>query len=348
MNMKAKPYLIAEIGVNFYDTARIEGIPPMEAARKYVRAAKDAGADAVKFQSYKAKTLASRNSPAYWDLTKEPTASQYELFSRHDGFGREEFVKIKSYCDSIGIDFLSTPFDRESADYLDDLMDVYKISSSDLSNIPFIHYIAEKGKPIYLSVGAAYLSEIDEAVRAVRLVSDAPICLMHCVLSYPCAYKDANLALIKTLGAVFPGCDIGYSDHTPPDPAMTVLTAAYLYGARVIEKHFTLDKTLTGNDHYHAGDPGDFKMVASNFALLGEVHGNPEKTVLPCEEIPRREARRSLVLTHDMKKGDYLTPADITAKRPGTGIAPRYGEIVIGRAINRDLSEDTILTWDMT
>ena len=128
---------------------------------------------------------------------------------------------------------------------------------------------------------------------------------------------------------------------------MTILTTAYLLGAEVIEKHFTLDKTLPGNDHYHAGDPEDFKKAIHNFALIAEILGTEEKTVLPCEQIPRREARRSLVLTRDMKKGERITERDLMSKRPGVGISPEQQELVIGRTLLRDCEEDTILTWDM-
>lgn len=342
-----KPYLIAEIGVNFYDTAKVEKIAPMEAAKKYVLEAKKAGIDAVKFQSYKANTIVSKNSPAYWDITKEPTPTQYGLFQKHDSFNREDYQEICDYCKEIGIDFMSTPFDVASADYLDDMVDIYKISSSDLSNIPFIRHIAEKGKPIYLSVGASYISEIEEAVRVMQDAGCPEICLMHCILSYPTKNSDANLNVIKTLKRVFPNIKIGYSDHTLPDETMTILTTAYLYGAEVIEKHFTLDKTLQGNDHYHAGDPSDFKKAVDNFALIAEISGSEEKTVLDCELIPRREARRSLVLTRDMKAGEIITENDIMAKRPGKGISPKFTDVVIGRAVKTDLPEDTVLTWEM-
>ena len=163
-----KPYLIAEVGVNFYDTARVENISPLEAAKKYIKAAKEAGVDAVKFQSYKADTIVSKNSPAYWDLSKEPTTTQHGLFKKHDGFNQEDYEELYHYCEEVGVDFMSTPFDYESADYLDKMVKIYKISSSDLSNLPFIRYIARKKKPIYLSVGAAYVSEIEEAVRAMK------------------------------------------------------------------------------------------------------------------------------------------------------------------------------------
>ena len=342
-----KPYVIAEAGVNFYDTAKLRGVTPLEEAMHYVDKAKEAGIDAIKFQSYKANTIASKNSPAYWDTTKETTQSQYELFTKFDSFGEEEYRALYEHCKKVGIDFMSTPFDYASADYLDDMVDIYKISSSDLSNLPFITHIAKKGKPIYLSVGASYLSEVEQAVRTIRETGNNQIALLHCVLSYPCKNEDANLRIISTLKRIFPDITIGYSDHTLPDDTMTILTTAYLLGAEIIEKHFTLDKSLPGNDHYHAGDPEDFRKAISNFRLVNTVLGQSEKTVLPCELIPRREARRSLVLTRDMKKGEVITETDLIAKRPGTGISPTYQNIVIDRALLQDCPEDTVLTWDM-
>lgn len=343
----SRPYLIAEIGVNFYDTARVMGITPLDAAKLYIDNVAEAGIDCAKFQSYKAGTIVSKNSPAYWDTTKEPTKTQYELFLKHDSFGEAEYRELSEYTHSKGIDFTSTPFDYASADYLEDMVDFYKISSSDLSNLPFIRYIGAKGKPVVLSVGAAYLSEVDEALRALKEAGCRDITLLHCVLSYPTAPKDANLRVIETLKKDFPDVKVGFSDHVAPDETMMTLAAAYLLGAEVIEKHFTLDKSLPGNDHYHAGDPEDFKTAINNFKWLDTVLGSPEKTVLDCEVIPRREARRSLVLTRDMKAGEVIQREDLMPKRPGTGIPPVYTDIVIGRKAVRDLPEDTILTWDM-
>lgn len=342
-----KPYVIAEIGVNYYDTARELNIPPLEAAKKYIYEAKMAGIDAVKFQSYKADTIVSKNSPAYWDTTKEPTKTQHELFMKFDHFNAEEYGVLCAYSKELGIDFMSTPFDYASADYLADMVDIFKISSSDLSNHPFLKYIAAKGKPIYLSVGASYLSEVEEAVRVLENAGCIDICLLHCVLSYPCKNEDANLNIIKTLKTAFPKFKIGYSDHTLPDETMTILTTAYLYGAEVIEKHFTLNKSLQGNDHYHAGDPDDFAKVIRNFELITQISGQEKKEVFPCEIVPRREARRSLVLTKDMKKGEIITENNVMAKRPGTGISPKDMDIVIGRSIRCDAPEDTVLTWEM-
>lgn len=342
-----KPYLIAEMGVNFYDTAKSLNIEPIEAAKLYIDKAAEAGVDCAKFQSYKANTIVSKNSPAYWDTTKEPTKTQYELFLKHDSFGEKEYRELCDYTHEKGLDFTSTPFDYASVDYLEDMVDFYKISSSDLSNIPFIRYIGSKGKPVYISVGAAYLSEVDEAIRNLKEVGCKEIVIFHCVLSYPTDPKDANLRVIETLKKNFPDVKVGFSDHVAPDEGMITLATAYLLGAEVIEKHFTLDKTLPGNDHYHAGDPEDFRKAIANFKLIDSILGSAEKTVLDCELVPRREARRSLVLTRDMKKGEVISEKDIMAKRPGTGISPQYTEIVVGRKILQDLVEDTVLTWDM-
>ena len=341
-----KPYFIAEMGVNFYDTARVLGISPLEAAKLYIDEAAQAGVDCAKFQSYKANTIVSKNSPAYWDTSEEPTKTQYELFLKYDHFDQIEYQELCDYTHGKGLDFTSTPFDYASADYLEPMVDFYKISSSDLTNLPFIKKKKKKGKPVFLSTGAAYLSEIDEAVRVLREAGCQDLVLLHCVLSYPTKPEDANLRMIETLKRVFPDMRVGFSDHVVPDEAMTTLSTAYLLGAEVLEKHFTLDKKLPGNDHYHAGDPRDFQKAITNFRKINTLLGNGEKTVLDCERVSRREARRSLVLTRDMRAGEVIREIDVMAKRPGTGISPKYMDVVIGKQIKIDLGEDSVLTWD--
>lgn len=341
-----KPYVIAEMGVNFYDTARVLGISPLDAAKLYIDRAAEVGIDCAKFQSYKANTIVSKNSPAYWDTTKEPTKTQYELFLKHDSFGEEEYRELANYTHDKGMDFTSTPFDYASADFLYDMVDFYKISSSDFSNLPFIRHIASKGKPVYISAGASYLSEVEEVIRLLKNSGCSDIVLLHCVLSYPTDPGNANLRVISTLKNIFKDIRIGFSDHVAPDDNMMTLATAYLLGADVIEKHFTLDKNLPGNDHYHSGDPDDFKKAIANFNWIRQILGSGEKTVLDCERIPRREARRSLVVTRDMKAGEIISEHDLMPKRPGTGISPRFTDIVIGRIVRCDLKEDTILTWD--
>lgn len=342
-----RPYVIAEIGVNYYDTAKELNITPIEAAKLYIDKAAEVGVDCAKFQTYKADTIVSKNSPAYWDTTKEPTKTQYELFLKYDHFGEAEYRELADYTHSKGMDFTSTPFDYTSADYLENIVDFYKISSSDLSNLPFIRHIGSKGKKVIISVGAAYLSEIDEAIRTLRESKCEDIVILHCVLSYPTAPENANLRIIETLKRDFPDVGVGFSDHVAPDDAMMTLATAYLMGAEVIEKHFTLNKLLQGNDHYHAGAPEDFKKAIAHFRWIDTVLGSERKTVLDCERVSRREARRSLVLMRDVKAGEVIMESDVIAKRPGTGISPKYADIVIGRKALRDLKEDTILTWDM-
>ena len=341
------PFLIAEIGVNFYDIAEERKISDMDAAKLMIDEAKLCGVDAVKFQSYKAETIASKNSPAYWDLSEEPTTSQYELFKKFDKFSKEEYRQLADYCHSKGIMFLSTPFDFESADYLDEFMDIYKISSSDLTNIPFIKHIASKNKPILLSTGASTLNEIKHAVKAIEEVSTVDIAIMHCVLSYPTEYEDANLLMIKDLAFNFPNYEIGYSDHTRPDENMMVLTTAFNYGAGILEKHFTLNKNLKGNDHYHAMDPSDVVKFKDNIKFITKINGMKNKQPLICESSARREARRSVVTIRDIKKGEKITMADLTFKRPGTGISPSQIDEVIGKTANCDISEDTLIDFSM-
>lgn len=341
-----QPYFIAEMGVNFYDTASALGISPLEAAKRYIDEAAWAGVDCAKFQSYKADTIVSKHSPAYWDTTREPTKTQYELFLKYDHFNQTEYQELCDYTHGKGLDFTSTPFDYASADYLEPMVDFYKISSSDLTNLPFIKHIGKKGKPVFLSTGAAYLSEIDEAVRVLREAGCRDLVLLHCVLSYPTKPEDANLRMIETLKRVFPDIRVGFSDHVMPDEAMTTLSAAYLMGAEVLEKHFTLDKKLPGNDHYHAGDPRDFQTAIMNFRKINTLLGSGEKVVLDCERVSRREARRSLVLTRDMRVGEVIHETDVIAKRPGTGISPKYTDLVIGKKIKVDLAEDSVLTWE--
>ena len=342
-----KPFLIGEIGANFYDIAVKENISNMEAAKLMIREAKDCGIDAVKFQSYKAESLTLKDSPTYWDLSEESATSQFELFKKFDDFGKEEYSQLSKYCDEIGIMFMSTPFDFESADYLDDLMSVYKVSSSDLTNIPFIQYIAAKNKPILLSTGASTLNEIKQAILAIEEVSNVRIAVLHSVLSYPTNYEDANLLMIKDLTENFSDYDIGYSDHTKPDENMLVLTTAFNYGANIIEKHFTLDKTLKGNDHYHSMDPNDVKIFRKSIAFSSKINGKKNKQPLICESSARREARRSIVTSDDIEKDEIITREMLTFKRPGTGISPSRIDDILGKKAVCSIKKDTLIDYDM-
>jgi len=332
-----KPYVIAEIGVNH------EG--SMALAKRLVDEAKEGGADAVKFQSYKAETLASKDSPSYWDTTKEPTTSQYELFKKHDSFWIDEMQELKNYCDTVNIEFMSTPFDIESADFLNDMMDVYKISSSDITNKPFIEYMCKFGKPIILSTGASSLSEIQEAVSWIEKHGN-PLALLHCVLNYPTPDQNANLGMILGLKKVFPDKIIGYSDHTLPQD-MKVCEMATMLGSMIIEKHFTHDKTLPGNDHYHAMDKEDLKLFRSNLERTFEILGSFKVEALADEELARRNARRSLVASRNIPAGKIITAEDLTFKRPAHGISPRCIDNLVGKKAACLIEEDAVLQWRM-
>ena len=290
------PYIIAEAGVNH------EG--SMDLAKRLICEAREGGADAIKFQTYKAGTLASKDSPAYWDTTKEPTKSQYELFTRHDSFWKKEFEQLKRWCDDEGIAFMSTPFDVESARFLDPLMDVFKISSSDITNKPFIEYLCDFGKPILLSTGASALHEVDEAVEWIEAKGNR-LALLHCVLNYPTLDENAGLGMIVGLRRHFPHLPIGYSDHTLPDD-MHILVTATLLGARILEKHFTFDKTLPGNDHYHAMDKNDLALFRSRMQAVLTSVGDFAVRSYPSEEPARQNARRSLVAARPIARGCVL------------------------------------------
>ncbi len=344
---EGKFVLIAEIGVNYYDIAAERGITPMQAAKLMVQEAKEAGIHAVKFQTYKAETLAAKASPYYWDITEEPTRSQFELFQKFDSFGYQEYRELASYCRELGIEFCSTAFDFESADYLDEMMGVYKISSSDLSNLPFIAYQAKKNKPILLSVGASNVDEIDLAVETIRNYNQQPLVLLHCVLEYPTPYADANLNKIVSLKQRYPDVCVGYSDHTKPEACYDVIKTAYCLGANVVEKHYTLNKTLKGNDHYHAMDPSDAKKILKGIDFLNDIRGSYELKCLDTEQTARRNARRSIVAAGDIPKGTIITREMLTFKRPGTGIPPSEIESVIGKTAAETICEDTILQQEM-
>lgn len=330
------PYIIAEAGVNH------EG--SMDTAKRLVDEAKEGGADAIKFQTYKADLIAATKSPAYWDTNKEPTRSQHELFSKHDKFWKSEMEELKVYCDKVGIEFMSTPFDTQSATFLNDLMPVFKISSSDITNKPFIEFMSDFDKPLILSTGGSHLYEIQEAASWIENRGN-PLALLHCVLNYPTPDANANLGMIKGLKDSFPQHIIGYSDHTLPKDMKTCELAAVL-GAVIIEKHFTHDKTLPGNDHYHAMDVNDLKRFKSNLNQTFELLGTFEVKALEEEQSARDNARRSLVAMNAIPKGKVITKEDLTFKRPASGISPKNIDCLIGKQAIVDIEKDEILQWN--
>ena len=325
-------YVIAEIGVNHGGDLSL--------AKKLIDLAKKGGAHAAKFQSYKAHKIAAKESPAYWDTSKEPTQSQFELFKKFDSFGAEEYIELAKYCETVGIDFLSTPFDLEAVEFLDPLQKIVKVASADITNFPLLRKVASTKKPVILSTGCSTLKEIRDAVNELKKYGATQIALLQCILNYPTLDKNANLGMISSLQREFPECHIGYSDHTVPSEEMTVLSASYILGARIIEKHFTHDKSLQGNDHYHSMDWKDLKTFIERAELLDSILGSSDKGPLESELNSIKFARRSLYYTNDVIAGKILREEDLVALRPGTGTSPNKIDIFIGKQLKRNVSSD--------
>lgn len=333
-----KVYIIAEIGVNH------EG--NLSLAKSLIDLAKKGGADAAKFQSYKAHKIAAKDSPAYWDTDKEPTKSQFELFRKFDGFGESEYIELAKYCEYVGIDFMSTPFDLEAVDFLNPLQKSFKIASADITNYPLLRRVAKCNKPVILSTGCSEIQEIREAVQELKKNGAKEIVLLHCILNYPTANSNANLNMISSLQREFPEIHIGYSDHTVPSAAMEVLSTAYILGARVIEKHFTHDKTLKGNDHYHSMDYQDLRSFVSRVSEIDEIVGVQEKRPLDSELQSIKYARRSLHYRIALEKGHVLTENDLICLRPGTGVSPSFIDSILGKRLNCQVEEGVRLKLD--
>ncbi len=336
LNNDYSPYIIAEIGVNH------EG--SLELAKKLILQARNAGAHAVKFQSYKAEKIASKNSPAYWDITKESTESQYKLFKKYDSFGEKEYIELYEFCKSIGVDFSSTPFDLDAVDFLDPIVPFFKIASADITNIPLLRKVAKTNKPIILSTGASTLPEIMHAVNELEASGAKEIALLHCVLNYPTPMENANLNGIKALEKAFPHIPIGYSDHVVPDQTMSALEVAVLFGACIIEKHFTHDKALPGNDHYHAMDESDLKSFLEKLNKYQLMIGSGRKNL----ELERKaiiHARRSIVASKKLPVGTIIDESMIIAKRPGHGISPLHWDEVVGKRVVSEILDDELISW---
>ena len=328
----SEPYVIAEIGVNH------EG--SMDRAIELIRLAKESGANAAKFQSYKAEQLAAVDSPAYWDLEEEPTETQFELFKKYDSFGANEFEVLARYCREIGIDFLSTPFDPAWVPILDPLVPFFKVASADLTNVPLLRAVAQTRKPTVLSTGACSLEEIRWAVDFLISEGSSGVALLHCVLSYPTRDEDAHLGMILGLRKDFEDLVIGYSDHTLPTGGLPSLREAWLLGAAILEKHFTDDKSGLGNDHYHAMNKEDLEEFLERLKeTRSRLGGVAPRRVLTSEEVSRVQARRSIYSTASLTVGTSISAEMMTVKRPGIGISPVEWDSLIGKILKNDVAE---------
>lgn len=328
---KKHPFLIAEISFNFYSIAQKEGCSYLEVARLMIEEAKKCGINAVNFHV---------GDSEFYHCNFEESISDIS-----DKLNYGDYKQLSELCQDIGIFFMITPSDFSDVDELDDFVDAYKIPSSDLTNIPFIKYVSAKNKPIILSTAASTLKEIKNAIDAIEDESNFKIVLMHSVLSYPTELEDANLLMIKDLAENFEEYDIGYSDYTIPGDNMFVLTTAYNYGAVILEKYFTLDKSLEG--HEYAMDSEDVNVFRLNASVLSKIRGFKNKQPLICESFSRRNVRKSIVAKNDIKKGEIIKESDIEFKRPGSGIPPFEMEFIIGKTATVDISKGLLFDYTM-
>lgn len=337
------PYIIAEIGVNH------EG--SVDRAVELIWAAARGGAHAAKFQTYKADTLASpTRSPAYWDTSKEPTESQHSLFTKYDSFGASEYGLLSEECDKAGIDFMSTPFDLDSVDALASLVPAFKIASADLTNIPLLRKVASTGKPIIMSTGASKLEEIAWALDLLEQSGASDVALLHCVLRYPTPPDVANVFAIKTLFREFSNrATIGYSDHVPPSPdgSVPALEMASILGARILEKHFTDDRSAIGNDHYHAFDEVGLSQFVGRLAEFRTLSGDGIlRTDHQAAAI--ENARRRIFVAGQLERGRVLEEADLIALRANVGIEIAQWDDVVGKKLtNSKAAGDPVLSEDL-
>ena len=336
INISKRVFIIAEAGVNHNGR--------LDLAYQLIDVAKDSGADAVKFQTFKTENVVSKlaDKAEYQKKTTGSNESQFEMIKKLE-ISFDDFINLKKYCDKREIMFLSTPFDHQSIDFLYDLIDIYKIPSGEIINHPYLKHIAAKNKPIIMSTGMANLGEVEEAINIIRAInSRANLSLLHCTTNYPTPYEEVNLKAMQTLAAAFK-IPVGYSDHTL---GIEVPVAAVAMGAKIIEKHFTLDKKLSGPDHKASLEPSELKEMVKAIrnieVALGDGIKKPNKSEIEIMKV----ARRSLIATRDIRVGEIIKESDIAIKRPGTGIPPKFKEIVIGMKIINDIRQDETFRWE--
>jgi N,N'-diacetyllegionaminate synthase len=329
-------FIIAEAGVNHNGKLNM--------AKQLVIAAARAGADAVKFQSFKAENVATRKAPKaeYQKQATGSAESQYEMIERLE-LSAANFAELARHAQKNGIIFLSTPFDKVSADLLDSLgVPAFKIASGELTNFPLIRYVAKKGKPVILSTGMSTLAEIDEALHVIQGEGIKDIILLHCVTAYPAKVEDVNLRAMETLRREFK-LPVGLSDHTL---GTTVPIAAVALGACVIEKHFTLDRSLPGPDHQASLEPDELKQMIKAIREVEKAMGDGSKMPTKEEKQIQKVARRSIVARVNIPKGTIITEAMLDIKRPGTGIEPKNISSIVGKRAKRNIERDALVTSD--
>lgn len=329
----ANVLIIAEAGVNHNGS--------IETAKKLVDIACEAKADIVKFQLFKAKDLTTKKAPkANYQLKSTPLSeSQYEMLEKLE-LTLEEFVDLKKYCERKGIEFLATPFDIKSIEFLEELgINRWKVPSGEITNLPYLERIASSNKPILLSTGMSNLDEVKIAVNLLKAKGNTNITLLHCTTEYPTSHDDVNLnAMITMQNAT--GLSIGYSDHTL---GIEVPVAAVALGASVIEKHFTIDKTLHGPDHISSLDPAELISMVKSIRNIEVALGDGVKKAVNSEKKNLEIVRKSIVASKFIRAGDIFSEDNLTVKRPGSGISPMKWHEIIGIKAKRDFNVDDLI-----
>lgn len=329
--------IVAEAGVNHNGDLGL--------ARRLVDAAVEAGVDAVKFQSFRAERLAASSAlkADYQLATTGGGESQLDMLRRLE-LSESAQQELQDYCKRRGVLFMSTPFDEWSADFLSKLeVAVYKIPSGEITNLAFLSHVARKGKPMIVSTGMSSMGEVESAVQAIHEAGNRQLALLHCVSRYPAQPSEANLRAMATMQAAF-GVPAGYSDHTM---GVTVALAAVALGACVIEKHFTLDRTLPGPDHRASVEPGELTRLVKEIRVVEASLGHGRKEPVPSEAKTAAAARRSIVAARDIPAGTSLTEEYLAVKRPGIGLPPSLLHSLLGRVAVRDIPADTVISLEM-
>lgn len=328
-----KVFIIAEAGVNHNGD--------MGRAKKMIALAAEAGADAVKFQTFKAENITTKDAKKaeYQIANSGSRESQYVMLKRLE-LGRQDFKKLIDYSRQKNIIFLSTPFDKDSVDLLDGIgVKAFKVASSELTNLPLLRYISCKRKPIILSTGMADLKEIKEAIEAIKKEGVRDITLLHCVTDYPVKAEDVNLKAMQTLKKIFK-LPVGFSDHTI---GIHISVAAVALGAKVIEKHFTLDKGLPGPDHKASLEPKELKDMVKAIRDLERALGSGRKEPTQREKKISKLMRKSIVARMDIPRGTRITGDMLDIKRPGTGVEPKRINRIIGHRLKKDYKKDQLI-----
>jgi len=327
-------FVIAEAGVNHNGDIKL--------ARKLIDVAKEAGVDAVKFQTFKAENLVIEKAKMadYQKKNIQKKESQLRMIKKLE-LDYKDFIKLKKYCDKKKIIFLSTPHTEDAIDFLEPLVPVYKIGSGDLTNLPFLEKIAKKKKPIILPTGMATLNEVKEAVGTIKKAGNNKIILLHCTTDYPCSIKEVNLKAMLTLKKEFE-LPVGYSDHTL---GITVPIMAVTMGAVVLEKHFTLDKNLSGPDHKASLEPKELKEMVALIRDTEKALGSGIKKPTKTEEKIKKVARKSIVAKVDIPKGAKIKKEMLIIKRPGTGIEPKYLNKIIKKKAKKNIKKDALIKF---